>query len=201
MSAMNAGTAETRTEMSFLYGRCGARLSVMPSRNFHNAAACASLWLMTPSLTRPALQALLRTPRARLAVARPYAGVELGDHVIRRIFGERPLRAVRRHVMQRTIGEELECAQRQTAHGRRRIPASVRSMAGTANSMTCAAGAGSVSFSVASTTMTERTFGTDDEVTQVVAGRILRQATIRDRADRPCAVTSFNPAIHSRVLP
>ena len=45
--------ALTGTEMSFLYGVCGAMLSEIPSRSAQSLAAWASLWLSTPSSAQP----------------------------------------------------------------------------------------------------------------------------------------------------
>ncbi|MCY1452681.1 hypothetical protein D9M71_696210 [compost metagenome] len=69
MSCRKAGTLETVTEMSFLYGVQWEMVSEMYSRSFHRFCSCCSLWLITPSSTQPCSTQCSKVARASLAIS------------------------------------------------------------------------------------------------------------------------------------
>ncbi|MNP28828.1 hypothetical protein D3C76_1218250 [compost metagenome] len=65
----NAGTFDTVTEISFLYGVQCEMVSEMYSRSFQRFCSCCSLWLMTPSSTQPSSTQCSKVARASLATS------------------------------------------------------------------------------------------------------------------------------------
>ncbi|MCY1458866.1 hypothetical protein D9M71_762850 [compost metagenome] len=69
ISRRNAGTLETVTEMSFLYGVQWEMVSERYSRSFHRFFSWVSLWLITPSSTQPCSTQCSKVASAWLATS------------------------------------------------------------------------------------------------------------------------------------